>query len=202
MADYKSNGLMGLSHYRNSRVSQELMEPLYLNIFTVQIALPASLGVTAQDTNLLLEGVKNVSGLETHKMPSAVAEQKYKYANRSFAGARPTNTSIDVKLDFEVNLNYKGTDKPNNFTVKMLRSWCDLVFDPLTGYTGLKKDYIAPYITVTMQDRAGNPFWGWILYDVFPTTALPAPALDYNSDSLYTVSGFTLRCDHWNEVML
>ena len=107
MADTKSNGLIGLSHFKNSRISSDLMEPVYLNIFTVQISLPSAIGATEQDTNLLLEGVQRVGGLDTNKNPGAVT-QNYKYAQRSFAGARPENTYIDIDLDFEVNLQYNG----------------------------------------------------------------------------------------------
>lgn len=67
MADTKSNGLIGLSHFKNSRISSDLMEPVYLNIFTVQISLPSAIGATEQDTNLLLEGVQRVGGLDTNK---------------------------------------------------------------------------------------------------------------------------------------
>jgi hypothetical protein len=118
MADTKSNGLIGLSHFKNSRISSDLMEPVYLNIFTVQISLPSAIGATEQDTNLLLEGVQRVGGLDTNKNPGAVT-QNYKYAQRSFAGARPENTYIDIDLDFEVNLQYNG-DTPGMFIIKTL----------------------------------------------------------------------------------
>mgnify|MGYP006908483081 CR=1 FL=1 len=200
MADQKSNGLIGLSHYKNSRISQDLMEPLYLNIFTVQISLPSALGATEQDTNLLLEGVQKVGGLDTTKNPGAVT-QNYKYAQRSFAGSRPENTYIDVSFDFEVNLQYSnGT--PGHVVLKQLRQWSDLIFDPLTGRTGLKKDYIAPNATVTMQDRAGNPYRQWILYNLFPITQITVPELDYMSQDLYKVTGWTCRCDYFNEIIL
>ena len=97
MADTKSKGLFGLPHYRNSRASMELYEPVYLNIFTVQLAMPASLGLTDEDTNLLLEGVKNVNGLESHSFPTTPAEQTYKYAQRSFAGAKPDYDPVPLE---------------------------------------------------------------------------------------------------------
>lgn len=200
MADTKSNGLIGLSHFKNSRISSDLMEPVYLNIFTVQISLPSAIGATEQDTNLLLEGVQRVGGLDTNKNPGAVT-QNYKYAQRSFAGARPENTYVDIDLDFEVNLQYNG-DTPGNITLKTLRKWSDLIFDPLTGRTGLKKDYIAPNMTVTLQDRAGNPHRQWICFNLFPITQITVPELNYMSQDLYKITGYRLRADYFNEIII
>ena len=45
MADVtkKSNGLLGLSHFRNSRVATSLWEPIYQNLFSVQLVPPMGL---------------------------------------------------------------------------------------------------------------------------------------------------------------
>jgi hypothetical protein len=68
---------------------------------------------------------------------------------------------------------------------------------------GLKQDYIAPQVVITLHDKALNPFWQWTLYNVFPTTPINPPSLDYSQKSeAYKITGFTLRCDYWNEVML
>ena len=55
--NFKSQGLFGLSHFRSSRASQELFEPVYQNLFTVQLTLPEGVGADAEQTNLLLEGI-------------------------------------------------------------------------------------------------------------------------------------------------
>lgn len=196
-----SPGLMGLPHFRSSRVSQELWEPVYQNLFTVEIQLPEKLVDTfgAEDTNLLLEGIQKVDGLDTNKVPGATL-QHYKMSDRSFANSGTENTYIDVKFDFEINVRGSKQGTPSMYTVKILRAWDDLIWDPLTGRQGLKVDYVAPQVTITMHDKAGNPFWQWILYHVFPITNLPAPALDYSQkNALYKVSGYTLRCDYWDE---
>ena len=93
--------------------------------------------------------------------------------------------------------------KPDLYTLKLLRRWNDLIYDPLTGRMGLKAQYVAPQVVVTMHDKAGQPFWTWTLYHVWPTTPLPAPALSYTQKSeLYKVTGYTLACDYWDEAML
>lgn len=202
MADMTSKGLLGLSHFSNSRVSMSNWEPIYQNLWNVQIQLPAGLGADEETSNILLEGIKKVDGLNTTKAIAAMT-QNYKSSDRSFAGSGPDNTYIDVTLDFEINLMRNNDNTPTMTQVKTLRKWCDLVYDPLTSRMGLKQDYIAPQVVITLHDKALNPFWQWTLYNVFPTTPINPPSLDYSQKSeAYKITGFTLRCDYWNEVML
>lgn len=197
-----SHGLLGLPHFRNSRVSMALMEPIYKNYFTVQITLPEAIGVDEAGTNLFLEEVTSVKGLDTHKVPTATT-QDYKYSKRSFAMPTPGDTFIDISLDFECNLAYDGeSGTPTNFAIKTVRKWTDLIYDPLTGRTGLKRDYVADQMVITMQDRAGNPYWQWVCYNVFPTKGIGDPGLDYNAGDLFKVAGWTLRCDYYDEIQL
>ena len=89
------------------------------------------------------------------------------------------------------------------YTLKMLRKWNDLIYDPLTGRMGLKAEYVAPQVVVTLHDKANQPFWQWTLYHVWPTVNLPVPNLNYmTKNELYKVTGYTLACDYWDEVML
>jgi len=195
MADFKSQGSFGLPHWKNSRAAQELYEPVYLNLFTMQIALPVGVGSSDENTNLLLEQVQNITGLVSHSFPGSPMEQQYKWATRRFAGAKPDKTTMDIGITFEVNLDRT----PSAYVLKTLRKWCDLVYDPLTGRTGLKVDYVAPWMLITMYDRAANPFWQWKCYNVFPMSQLPAPELGYMSDEHYKIENFTLAVDSWDE---
>jgi hypothetical protein len=89
------------------------------------------------------------------------------------------------------------------YAVKILRAWTDLIYDPLTGRQGLKVDYVAPSVTITLHDKANNPFWQWTLYNVFPTKAFNMPDLDYSKrNEIYKISGFELNCDYLDETML
>ena len=181
MADVtkKSNGLLGLSHFRNSRVATSLWEPIYQNQFSVQLVPPLGLEDRSDErVNIILEGVQSVGTIAASKASAAVDQQKYKFATRSYAGAVPENTTIDLQIQFALNLSYdNGT--PENYTYKFLREWVDLMYDPLTGREGLKKDYVAPSMTITMQDRAGNPYWQWVFYYIFPTQGIGGPNLSY-----------------------
>lgn len=202
MADMTSKGLLGVSHFRNSRISMSNWEPVYQNLWSVEIDLPAGVGADVETSNLLLEGVKKIDGLNTSKAIAAMT-QNYKSSERSFAGSGPENTYLDVTLDFEINLMRNNDGTPTLTQVKTLRKWCDLVYNPLTGRMGLKQDYIAPQVVITLFDKADNPYWQWTLFNVFPTTSITPPSLDYsNKNEPYRITGFTLRCDYWNEVML
>lgn len=193
-----SQGLFGLSHFKNSRASSELFEPVYQNLFTVQLAMPSNVGSTDQDVNLMLEGVQKVEGLESHSFPTSEVTQNFKWAQRRYAGAKPDKTTMDVKFNFEINVD----DTNSAYTLKTLRKWCDLVYDPLTGRTGLKADYVAPWVLITLYNRASTPFWQWKLYDVFPKSAIPAIGLDYQATDVYKIDGFTLACDYWDETII
>lgn len=204
-----SPGLRGLPHFRSSRVSTAMWEPVYLNLFTVAIQLPDAIASQCE-TDLLLEGIQTIGGLDTNKVPGANATQHYKFAERRFADAGPDNTFINVTMDIEVNLRNsidpttgKRTGNCDLYTLKMLRKWNDLIYDPLTGRMGLKAEYVAPQVVITMHDKAYQPFWQWTLYHVWPTVNLPIPNLNYmTKNELYKVSQYTLACDYWDEVML
>jgi len=147
---------------------------------------------------LVLEGLTKVGGLQSHTYPTTPVVQTYKWAQRRYAGAKPEKTTMDITLDFEVNLD----QTPSAYTLKTLRKWCDLVYDPLTGRTGLKVDYTADWMLITAYDRASQPYRQWKCYKVFPITQISEQAFDYNATEIYKITGFTLACDYWDETIL
>lgn len=196
--NFRSPGLFGLPHWKTSRAAQELYEPVYLNLFTVLLDLPVGVGSSVENTKLLLENVQNITGLLSHSFGTTLVAQQYKWATRRFAAAKPDQTTMDVGLTFEVNLN----KTPSAYVLKTLRKWCDLVYDPLTGRTGLKADYVAPSMLITMYDRAAAPFWQWKCYNVFPMSQIPAPELGFMSEDIYKIEGFTIAVDYWDESII
>lgn len=200
--DVTSTGLSGLPHFRTSRVSMNMWEPVYLNLFTMTVQLPDALKNDV-DTDLFLEGIQNVGGLDTNKVPAAGATQHYKFAERRFANSGPDKTTIDVTMNIEINLKGSIDGNPDLYQLKTLRKWNDLIYDPLTGRMGLKAEYVAPQVVITMHDKANQPFWQWTLYHVWPTTNLNAPELNYmTKDQVYVINNYTLACDYWDEIML
>ena len=202
MGNINSKGLNTLSHFRNSRVGMEMQEPVFLNLWTCEMTLPAGLDTAGgSKTNLLLEGLQKVSGLDTSKVPGAM-DQRYKSSNRSYSNAGPDNTYIEVDLDFEINIQRTG-ETVSLEQLKLLREWCALVYNPMTGRMGLKTTYAAPQITFTLHDKAYNPIWQWTLYNAFPVSSVTVPDLDYsNKNTPYKVTGFKLRADYWDETIL
>jgi len=192
--------MAGLPHFNNSTVGRNLFEPLYLNQFTVIITPPASI-TNANISPLLVEHVKDVTGLPEYAGSGGIKEQKYRFSNRYFAGARPKETAAKLTINFEVNLN----DKNEMYVYNQMRAWANLLYDPLTGRQGLKKDY-APNganIYVGIHNRAGDIYREFRFAPVFiygdDTSFTDEFKLDYTSDNLYTAK-FKFVADSFTEV--
>lgn len=185
--------MAGLPHYRNSSAAMQKFEPVYNAQFEVLLTPPAA--VTGW--TLVMENVIKVGGIEVNKVP-AVVEQKYKSAKRSYAGGIIDDTSINITLDFEVNLD----DSNSAYVYKALRKWCDLIYDPLTGRMGLKKDYTGGPLIINYFNKAGDIFRQIKAPVVFPTTPITPIESDFTNNDIYRITGFTLRADYWEETIL
>lgn len=186
--------MAGLPHYKNAKIAMQLGEPVYQNLFEVTITPPA--GVSGWD-QLVLDNIKKIGGLETEKTPGLV-EQIYKGARRRFSAAFPDSTTVDIAIDFEVNLN----DANSMYVYKALRRWTDLIFDPLTGAMTLKKDYAGGPMTVSVHNKKGDIFRQWVFPVVWPMTALPAMELDYSSGSNIWSVSMTFAADYWEDMSI
>jgi len=189
--------MAGFSHYKNSKSAMSNYEPIFLNQFEVTLTPPAgiSAGVGNNGQNLLLEQVKKVSGLEVDKNPGTV-EQYYKFAKRRYAGSKPETTTIDVTIDFEVNLN----DANSAFVFKTLRQWSDLIYNPNTGAMGLKKNYVGSGL-ITEFNKNGDIFRMVRLPVMWPITAITPLDLDYQSTDLWVIS-ITFAADYWEDTFV
>jgi len=185
--------MAGLPHYRNSKAAMAKFEPVYLSQFEVLLTPPAA--VTGWQ--LVMENVTKIGGVEVNKIPDAVT-QKYKSATRTFAGGVVADTSITVTLDFEVNLD----DSNSMYVYKALRKWCDLIYDPLTGRMGIKKDYAGGPLIINYFNKNGDIFRQIKAPVVFPTTPLTPIESDFTSNEIYRITGFGLKADYWEETIL
>jgi len=198
-----SEGLSRWGHFSSSKRSVDLDEPIYLNQWIININaadLPAGLGASQDDVNIILEGVRAISGFETQPGLGNAVTQKYKHAERGYAGGAPSKTHLDLQLTFELNLRRDG-NTDDNYTYKFLRKWCDLIYDPLTGHMSIKQNYVCRGWTVTLMDKEGIGFHQWYCQNIFPTSSLPHPSLTYDGGDIWKSFQMTFWCDTFDEII-
>lgn len=181
-----------LPHYTNSIPAMGRFEPFYPNLFEVTIMPPTAIPGGA----ILLEHVKSISGLQTEIGQGAVT-QSFKQSQRSYAGTNVEKTFVDLTVAFTLNLN----DSNEMYVYKTLRDWKRLIYHPLTGEMGIKKDYIGTMV-VTQYNRKGDIFWTRTFYEVFPTGNIDAqPDLSYDNETPAELS-VVFRADWWSDEMV
>jgi hypothetical protein len=192
---------MPLSHYQNSVAAVNNYEPVFLNQFDVIITPPA---IITNNVNLLVQHVKSIDGLP-ELTPTGVVKQYYKFASRSYAGPKPDQTDAQLKIEFEVNLN----EDNDMYIYNILRRWADIVFNPLTGRQGLKKDYVGE-VYVAQSNKNGDIFREWRFSPVYPfspnkgSEALTPIKLDYlveGEQSIYRLT-LNLQADAYAETRI
>lgn len=183
--------MSNLPHYRNSQAAVNHWEPVYKALFEMTIFPP-----TGGDQLLLLEHVKSISGLDGLNPSVSTTEQKYKQATRSYAGF-PEKTTLDLQVTFTMNLN----DNNENYIYTTLRKWCNKIWDPLTGMSGMKKQYCGSAVIV-QYNRDGSIYRKIVCKDMFPTGQLQVGGdLDYgNAEAVDAQLSF--RCDYWDEQLI
>ena len=182
---------MALPHYSEDQTQKKgrNFEPVQGNLFEVTLLPPA--GVTGAE--MLLQQVNSISGLDGMSVELAAVEQKYKFAQRSFAGM-PGTTALDVTINFSLNLN----DSNQAYIYKTLRQWYRAAYNPETGEMGLKKNYVGT-IVIVQFNRAGDIFRKVTLDDCFITGGLGfTDALDYSAAEPATME-VTWKCDVYSE---
>jgi len=185
--------MAGLPHYQNSKSSMSKYEPVFLNQFEVSITPPA--GIAGGD--ILLEHVVSVGGLEVDKVPEDSVVQKYKFAKRNYAGAKPSTTGIELSMDFTINLN----DANSMYVFKTLRQWTDLIYNPLTGAMGVKNDYVGS-IVISVFNKRGDVFKRIVCKDCFPIKPISAMNLNYTAEEVWKIDNMEWAVDYWEDLFL
>jgi hypothetical protein len=190
--------MAGLPHFTASKAAVQLYEPVYLNQFEVIIQPPV--GVALEQGNggrtLLVENVLSVSGLSVDKNPG-IAEQRYKFARRRYAAGAVDDTGIKVRIEFETNLN----DNNSNYVFKALRQWSDLIYNPLTGATGIKSTYAGgTYILISIFNKQGDVFRRIKLVNCFPVDQIKSLDLDYTNGTTPYKIPLSFRADYFEDV--
>lgn len=185
---------MALSHYRNSHAAVNKWEVVNPSLFEVTILPPPGMEIGDNTTTLLLEHVRSIGGLDglTHSIGTAV--QKFKYAERHYAGG-PDSTHLELNMTFSLNLN----ESNENYIYTTLREWYDMVWNPATGAMGLKKDYCGKLIIVE-YNRDGSIWRKITCSDCFPT-GQPTGMGDRSYDDPNGANELSVQfiCDVWNE---
>jgi hypothetical protein len=192
--------MAGLPHFNNSKAARNNYEPVFLNQFEVLINPPAAIteaNVTFNGEGILTQQVKNISALQIDLQPNAPVTQFYKFAERRYSGGEPSTSDVQFNVSFEVNLN-----ENNSMTVyKILRQWSDLIYNPLTGAMGLKRDYVGSMI-ISIFNKQGDVFRRVNLNNCFPVEAINSMGLSYDAgDSIYTLET-TWKSDYWQDLFL
>lgn len=140
---------MALPHFTNIQSHNQNWEPIYKNLFEVEIFLPPFLvDKHPNGKDLLLENAKSVNLPTYPELPRQ--EQRFKYSTRLFVGL-PESTSID-NLDITFNLNQN--DNNQMFTFRMIKDWYDLAWNNEDGSSNYKKNMLGEII-LYQHDREG-----------------------------------------------
>jgi hypothetical protein len=190
--------MAGLPHFNSSKAAVQLYEPVYLNQFEVIIQPPTAVSNPMGNSGrtLLVENVLSITGLAVDKNPG-FAEQRYKFSRRRYAAAAVDDTGVKIRIDFETNLD----DNNSNYVFKTMRQWSDLIYNPLTGATGIKTNYAGgTYILVSIFNKQGDVFRRVKLVNCFPTDPIKALDLDYtNGTTPYKIS-MSFRADYFEDI--
>jgi hypothetical protein len=175
----------GLSHYKNSPAGINKHEVLYANLFVATLIPP-----TGIDGKLLSDQVISIGGLNTEPGSDAIT-QEFRFAQRSYASGRPQQTTMDLSINFHINLN----EANQAYTYKTLQSWARRIYNPQTGEQGLKIDYVGQII-IEMHNRKGDVYRKLTCLDAWITSGIPELGLDNgNGDALQLE--LTFRTDYW-----
>ena len=192
VTDFLNRFNRNLPRYHNSQAAVQNWEPVFLNQFDIVITPPAAITGNGYFTDLLVEQVKNISGLP-EITPTGTIEQKYLWAKRTFSKPVPDDTTAELEIEFEINLNSSN----QMYTYDMLRAWADLSFDYSVGYHGLKRQYVGE-ITVLVHNKVRRVFRQFNFKPVYMTNPMNNMELDYLSDGIYVLKA-TFKADAWVE---
>jgi len=190
--------MAGLPHFTNSKASMGNYEPVFLNQFEILIIPPAGvdLGPTYNGESILTQAVKSIGGLSVDIQPQAPVEQHYKFATRRYGGGEPSTTDLDLRIDFEINLN----DESSMAVYKVMRQWADLIYNPLTGAMGAKTDYVGSMV-ISVFSKPGEVFRRIRIPSCFISEDLSVMELSYESGDIFILEA-SWKADYWEDLFL
>lgn len=145
-----------LSHVVNSQSGANNYEMHVDSLFRITFIPPS----IVTNSPLLTEQVKKCTGW---KIPGPEnVSQSFMQAKRNYASTEVDNTQ-ELEMEFELNLN----NELQNFVYNSILAWKKLIFNPLTGERGLKKDYIGQVVIESFAAN-GEIYWTRTLHNAWP----------------------------------
>ncbi len=184
--------MAGLPHFKNHTAGPNRYEPIYLNQFEVIITPPPAVSAKIGfNNNLTLEHVNKVGPLPelAGNAGGPLQVQRYKFAERAYAAARPATTLAKFTIEFSLNLN----EDNDNYIYNAFRAWADLIYNPMTGAQGLKIDYAGTtanpaIVQITQFNKAGLIFREFVFNPVSLDSAkFNELQLDYAGEQIATL---------------
>lgn len=140
---------MALPHFRNIISTNTKWEPVYQNLFEVNVTLPALIEVTSAQ-QMLLENAIKISDTSALTPELARSDQQFKYSHRRYL-----QTPAETHKTFDIEFNINQTDKKTIETWAHMKRWYDLIWNSQTGELHYKNDYIGG-VNVHIHDRTGE----------------------------------------------
>ena len=184
---------MALSHFKNSTAAVNKYEVVNPALFEVTILPPTLDGTNDNTTQLLLEHVISISGLDGLNPAMGTVIQKYKQADRVYLGV-PDTTHLELGMTFSLNLN----DANENYIYTSLRKWYNKAFNPATGAYGLKKDYCGSMVIVE-YNRDGSIWRKTTAINVIPGQPTGMNDRNINSGNEANELSMTFIADCWTD---
>ena len=185
---------MALSHFKNSTAARARYEVVNPAMFEVTIF---PYGEGGEDTHtsseLFLEHVRSISGLDGLNPAMGTVIQKFKQAERVYLGV-PEQTHLELTITFSLNLG----EEHENYIYTALKRWYARAFNPATGEYGLKKAYYGTMVIVE-YDRDGSIWRKITCKDVIPGQPTGMNDRNYDSGNEANEITMTFQCDLWDE---
>lgn len=190
--------MAGLPHYINSVAGLRNYDPVFLNQFEVIITPPfGALPPIQAGESILTQAVKSITGLAVDIQPASPVSQFYKFSERRYPGGEPSTSDMDLTIEFEVNLNQNNSI----MVYDTLRKWADLIYNPVTGGMGMKRDYVGSMV-ISVFNKHGDVFRRIRIPSCFISTPINEMNLDYNEgNQIYTLA-VSWRCDYWDDIFM
>ena len=191
-----NNEDMALSHFKNSHAAVNKWEVVNPALFEVTLLPPALDGDKEGGdltTQLLLEHVRSISGLDGLNPAMGTVIQKYKQAERVYLGV-PETTHLELQMTFSLNLN----DSNENYIYTTLRKWYNKAFNPATGQYGLKKDYSGSMVIVE-YNRDGSIWRKVTCINVIPGQPTGMNDRNYDNGNEANEISITFNADCWDD---